>query len=69
MFNVSGKELFSLIDDVYFNGDIVKIVENGIRTEYYIDAGYTIGKKGEHYMEIVLEDHKVITAYPIKGVD
>ena len=69
LFNVSGKELFSLIDDVYFNGDIVKIVENGIRTEYYIDAGYTIGKKGEHYMEIVLEDHKVITAYPIKGVD
>ena len=69
LFNVSGKKLFSLLDDVYFYGDIVKIEENGIRTNYYLDAGYTVGKKGEHYVKMVFEDHEVITAYPLREVD
>ena len=69
LFNVSGKKLFSLLDDVYFNGDLVKIEEKGIRTNYYFDVGYTVGKKGEHYVKMVFEDHEVITAYPLMEVE
>ncbi len=69
LFNVSGKKLFSLLDDVYFNGDLVKIEEKGIRTNYYFDVGYTVGKKGEHYVKMVFEDHEVITAYPLTEVE
>lgn len=72
LFNETGNRLFSMIDDVFLNGDLVKIedkIEYGeLRTVYTLDAGYTIGKKGEHYMNVVMKDDKIVTAYPVKKV-
>jgi len=68
----SKQEAEMILKDAMRNGDIVSITDNGITKagnasyEIIIDAGKTVGTKGESFIKIVLSsDGGMLSAYPI----
>ena len=66
-------EAESILKDTLSNGKIVSISDNGLTKagnasyEIVIDAGKTVGTKGENLVKIViLSDGGMLSAYPIK---
>lgn len=67
-FNVDGKEIIELIDDVYENSSSIKtkVKKDNLktRTSHIISAERVIGSEGEDKLLLVLEGDSVISAYP-----
>ena len=66
-------EAESILKDTLSNGKIVSISDNGLTKagnasyEIVIDAGKTVGTKGENLVKIVISsDGGMLSAYPIK---
>ena len=66
-------EAESILREALSNGEIISITDNGLTKvgnqsyEIIIDAGKTIGTKGEHLIQIILsEDGGMLSAYPVK---
>lgn len=69
----SKAEAESILKDALSNGKIVSITDNGLTKagnasyEIIIDAGKTVGTKGENLVKIVISsDGGMLSAYPIK---
>ena len=69
----SKSEAESILKDVLSNGNIISITDNGLTKaghasfEIIIDAGKTVGTKGENLVKIVISsDGGMLSAYPIK---
>ena len=69
----SKAEAESILKDALLNGKIISISDNGLTKagnasyEIIIDAGKTVGTKGENLVKIVISsDGGMLSAYPIK---
>ena len=65
-----------LLKETLTNGKIVSIIDNGLTHQgnqsyaIFIDAGKTIGTKGENLVKIILSsDGGMISAYPVKVIN
>jgi len=68
LFNVDGKELFDLIDDVYSQKKIVgaPVLQANGNTKVVYQASKKVGLNGETKIEFILRGDELITAYPVK---
>lgn len=69
-------EAESILKNAMKKKNILKSVEDGVTSQgnkkftFIIDAGETIGTKGENYIKIILsDDGGMLSAFPVKGVD
>lgn len=67
------EEAEAILKDAMQNGKVKNVLDNGLTSqgnqsyEFIIDAGKTVGTRGETSLKIILsEDGGMLTAYPVK---
>lgn len=65
-FRYNGEDIFYVIEDVYRNAELIADpIPRGTYLAYYYKSPYVIGSDGEDILCLILEEDRVISAYPV----